>query len=296
MTKVVAIHSNASAMTSIFREMPSNFYYLIFYCEEDSAADPVPSPSNRAKTYAETIDLDLPRTLSELIKTIVASTNCEYTLRLHAHGCEDICSGITLPHFHLLFYIKTFVGAESYFKKALAMTLEKKNGLKDCNVRLYSVTYPELCLKMEMKNSSSSLRIYGDRLGMISTSQVTFDLGCQYKVIWEFQQESYSPFKGMDDTDRVAHLCNKLLQLQKSDAVFKDSVVDYIDILMRGFGTIEASHHSNTLKVDLGCSNAQCYCFECVEEQNINISRVNRDDFEYHSNSFTFFDENTQFP
>ena len=96
-------------------------------------------------------------------------------------------------------------------------------------------------------------------------------------------------------TDRVAHLCNKLLQLQKSDAVLKDSVADYIDILMRGFGTREASHHSNTLKVDLGYSNAQCYCFECVEEKNINISRVNWDDFEYHSNLFTIFDENTQF-
>ena len=115
---------------------------------------------------------------------------------------------------------------------------------------------------------------------MISTSQVTFDLGCQCKVIWEFQREI------MDDTDRVAHLCNKLPQLQKSDAVFNDSVVDYTDILMRGFGTVEDSHHSNTLKVELGCSNAQCYCFECVEEQNINISRVNRDDFEYHSNLF----------
>ena len=62
---------------------------------------------------------------------------------------------------------------------------------------------------------------------MISTSQVTFDLGCQYKVNCEFQRESYSLFKGMDDTDRVAHLRNKLMQLQKSNAVFKDSVVDY---------------------------------------------------------------------
>ena len=127
-------------MTGIFREMPSNLYYLIFYCEEDSEADPIPSPSNSAKTYVETIDFDLPGTITEVIKTVVASTNCEYTLRLHAQDCEDICSGITLPHFHLLFYIKTFFGAESYFKKALAMTLEKKNGLKDCNVRLYSVT------------------------------------------------------------------------------------------------------------------------------------------------------------
>ena len=101
---------------------------------------------------------------------------------------------------------------------------------------------------------------------MISTSQVTFDFGYQYKMIGDLQRESYSKFKGMDDTDRVAHLCNKLLQLQKYDAVFKDSVLDFIGLLMRGFGRKEVSHHNNTLKADLGCSNAQCYCSECVAE------------------------------
>ena len=167
--------------------------------------------------------------------------------RRHEHGCdEDICSGITMPQFHLLFYIKTFVGAETYFKKALAMTLEK-NGLKDCSFRLCSVTYLELCLQMEIANSSSTLRISSDRMSMISTTQVTFDLGCQYKVFRELQRENYSPFKVMDDTERFAHLCNKLLQLQKSDAIFKESIVVDTDILMRGFGTIEDSHHSNTL-------------------------------------------------
>ena len=93
----------------------------------------------------------------------------------------------------------------------------------------------------------------------------------------------------MDDTDRASHLCEKLLKLQQSDAVFKDSVLDYTDFFVRGFGTIEASHHSNTLKVDLGCSNAQRFCFECDEVKNRNIRRVSRDNCEYLSNLFTFF-------
>ena len=130
MTKIVAIQSKASAMTSIFREIPSNFYYWIFYCVKDSEADLIPSLSNSAKTYAKTNYFELPRTLSSYIKTIVASTNCEYTLRLHVHGCEVICSGKTVPQFRLLFYIKTFVRAETCFKKASLMTLEKKNELK----------------------------------------------------------------------------------------------------------------------------------------------------------------------
>ena len=183
MTKLVAIYSNASAMTIIFRERPSNFYYLIFYYEEDSEADPIPSNPKNAKTFDETIDFELPRTLSEIVKTIVASTNCEIILRLHAHGCQHNCSGITLPPFHLLFSIKIFVGAKSYFKKPSAMTLQKKNGLKDCNLRLYSVTHSELCLKMRRKFLSCANPVYGDRLSMTSSPRLSFDLGCQNKVI-----------------------------------------------------------------------------------------------------------------
>ena len=282
-------------MTSIFREIPSNFYYLIFYCEEDFEGDPIPPPSKIAKTYAETNGIELPRTLTEFLKTISASTNFEYTIRRHAHGCEDICSEIAQAHFHLLFYIVSFVGAKNYFKNTLAMTLGIRSGLKDCKVMLCNVTYPENCLKVEMTKSSNTLRIYGERLRKILTSQATIDLGCQFKVIWQYQRERYSPFGGIDDAENVAHLCKKLQELQKSDAVFKDSVVDFIDILMRGFGKMEASHHNNMLKVNLGCSNAQCQCLECYEAQNSTIHLFDRDDLNYHSNLFAF-DENTQFP
>ena len=114
-------------------------------------------------------------------------------------------------------------------------------------------------------------------------------------MIWEFQRECYSPFVGIDDKKRVHHLCKKLQELQKSEAVFKDSVVDFIDTLMRGFATMEASHHNSILKVDLGFSNAQCQYFECLEEQNSSIPFYSRDDLNY-PNLFTFVDENTKFP
>ena len=119
-----------------------------------------------------------------------------------------------------------------------------------------SVTYPEICLKKEISASANTLRLYGNRLKKMKASQSTSELGCKIKVIWKFQRECYSPFSGMDDTESVAHLCKKLQELQKSEAVFKDSVLDFIDKLMRGFGPMEASHHNSILKVDLGCSNA----------------------------------------
>ena len=147
---------------------------------------------------------------------------------------------------------------------------------------LCNVTYPKNCLKVEMTTSSNTLRLHGERLRKILTSQATIDLGCQLKVIWEYQRECYSPFSGIEDAEKVAHLCTKLQELQKSDAVFKVSVVDFIDILMRGFGTMEASHHNNMLKVNLGFSNAQCQCLECFEAQNSSIPLFDRDDLNYH--------------
>ena len=138
--------------------------------------------------------------------------------------------------------------------------------------------------------------MYGDRLKKMKASRVTSDLGCQFRVTWEFQRKCYSPFGCIDDKERVAHFFKKLQELQKSEAVFKDSVVDFIEILMRGFGTMEASHHNSILKVDLGCSNAQCQGFECLEAQNSSILFYSRGDLSYHSNLFIFFDENSQFP
>ena len=134
-----------------------------------------------------------------------------------------------------------------------------------------------------------------DKMKKMKASLVTTDLGCQFEVIWELQREFCSPFGFIDDKERIAH-CKKLQELQKSESVFKDSVVDFIDVLMRGFGTMETSRHNSMLKIDLGCSNAQCQCFECLEAQNSSFLFDIRDDSKYRSNLFNLVDENTQFP
>ena len=93
-TKFVAIYSNA---TAIFREVPRNFSDFIFYCEEDSGRNPILLSWNGVKAYTETNESESARTLSEVIKTLVAPTNCEDTLRLHVPGHEDIYPRVTAP-------------------------------------------------------------------------------------------------------------------------------------------------------------------------------------------------------
>ena len=76
----------------------------------------------------------------------------------------------------------------------------------------------------------------------------------KFNLTWEFHRTSYTEFADDVDLEKLSHLSKKLVELQRSDAPFKDSVIDFIDLLKRGFGNINASHHNNTLSIDLGYS------------------------------------------
>ena len=101
----------------------------------------------------------------------------------------------------------------------------------------------------------------------------------------------------IEKTEKLLFLSQRLVELQRSQAVFKDSVLNFIELLERGFGTIHASHHNNVLSVDLGFSDAQCQCIECVEGQNSETDNVEEKvSINYTTDLFTFIDENSQFP
>ena len=117
----------------------------------------------------------------------------------------------------------------------------------------------------------------------------TASLGCDFNLSWEFHRTSYTDFDEEIDAEKVTYLSKKLVELQNSDGPFKDSVIDFIDLLKRGFGNINASHHNNVLSVDLGYSNAQCQCYECVglaSQENL---------FSQYSTNLFSYDENAQF-
>ena len=86
-----------------------------------------------------------------------------------------------------------------------------------------------------------------------------------------------------------------MAQLQKSNAIFKDCVIDFINLLQRGFGNNNIARHINVLKVDLGYSNAQCQCFECTEASDPVFEGNERKDFKFDPKLFSFIDENAPF-
>ena len=74
-------------------------------------------------------------------------------------------------------------------------------------------------------------------------------------------------------------------------------MLDFIELLERGFGTIHVSHHKKVLSVDLGFLDAQCQCIECVECQNSETDNVEeKANTNYTTDLFTSIDENSRFP
>ena len=86
----------------------------------------------------------------------------------------------------------------------------------------------------------------------------TTDLGCNFDLTWELQRACYTEFDDCEDAEKLSFLSRQSAKLGKSQAVFKDSVLDFIDLLMRGFEMITASHHNSVVSVDLEFSEAQC--------------------------------------
>ena len=123
----------------------------------------------------------------------------------------------------------------------------------------------------------------------------TKDLGCKFENVWELQRSCYTEFDENEDAEKLSYLCRKLAEQQKSNAVFKNSVIDSINLLQRGFVNINIANNNNVLKVDLEYSNAQCQCFECTEASDSVFEGNERKDFKFDPNLFSFIDENAQF-
>ena len=80
----------------------------------------------------------------------------------------------------------------------------------------------------------------------------------------------------------------RLLELESSDAPFKDSILSYIDLLEKGFGLLYVSEHSRTLNIDLGVTNAQCTCFEWMIQPLQIIASTAQEGNNYASQLFLF--------
>ena len=287
-------------MTSVFREVPSHFQYLVFYTHEEIvAADDVsepPTPKVSKKKCQGHTEIIFPKSLCSFLKQLLRATSCENTVRKHLvgkiGGTEDVCSQLQNDQYHIPLHLKSFVGAEKLIKETIGdiLTEDKIFKIKNSLAKLYAITYPEICSKTEVTLQTNNLFIHGEKIKEMMKATTTNGLECKSNLTWEFHRTSYTEFDDDVDLEKLSYLSKKLVELQHSDAPLKYSVIDFIDPSKRGFGNINASHHKNTLSIDLGYSNAQCQCFECVDLPNQGNTMNN-----YQTSLFSYIDENAQF-
>ena len=290
-------------MTSVLREVPSQFHYLVFSSTEEGEWEEHEEPPLKIVKYANEFQQPkLPKNFCRFLKTLLSSTYCEYTMRCYNTGnfseTEDVCSNFTGEHYHIFLYLKAFVGAENFIKESIkenVTTAKPPLKIRNSFVKLFTVSYPENCIKREARYGGNCHFIHGERMKSMLQTKSTKDLGCKFENVWELQRFCYTEFNEKEDAEKLSYLCRKLAELQKSNAILKDSVIDFIILLQRGFGNINLAHHNNVLKVDLGYSNAQYQCFECTEASDSVFEGNDRKDFKFDPNLFSSIDENAQF-
>ena len=142
-------------MTSVLRQVPSQFHYLVFSSTEEGEWEEHEEPPLKIVRYANEFQQPkLPKSFCRFLKTLLSSTHCEYTIRCHNtvnfSGTEVVCSNFTGEHYHIFRYLKAFVGAENFIKESISENITRaKPPLKIRNsfVKLFTVSYPENYIK-----------------------------------------------------------------------------------------------------------------------------------------------------
>ena len=245
-------------MTSVFREIPSNFWLLLYSTEE----------SEPYSNVYEKDTLELPTSLSKLLEILSNSHKCQFIGKVHEQDApgngslDEFCQALPPNHYHLLLYLPQCTNAETFLKQTISKVL---SNLQWANVRLLTVSYPENFLRTEMSSfGNRSFVIEGERMKSMLNRKTTESLGCKFNRFWELDR--HNSLGDCTDNEKALYVFRKLVELEKSDAPFKDTVIPYIELLQRGIGRLFVTEHSRTLDIDLGHSNAQCMCFECMNQ------------------------------
>ena len=157
-------------------------------------------------------------------------------------------------------------------------------------LRFECSTNPENFIKTETSIfHDESLVIRGERLQKLIKVKTTETLGCKFVSSWEI--EKVNSLGNCAESEKPVYIFQKFLELEKSDAPFKDTIISYINLLQRGMGRLFVTEHSRTLDIDLGVSNAQCTCYEFLYQP----LPETQDDQSRNCQLFPLFNEDTIF-
>ena len=276
-------------MTTVFREIPSNFWLLLFYTDENTRVQ------NLFETTGQTFPDTMPPSLCKPLGILICSQNAQYVSRQHQENdvnfghLDGICQTLPSNHHHTLLFIPACVDAEKILKQTIMQVLSTA---QNAHVKLMTVSYPENFLRSETnKLNTSAISVRGEKMQSLLKKKTTDGIGCNFKCRWEYEKQN--PLGTSGDTEKALFLFQRLVELEKSDAPFKDTVISFIELLQKGIGRLYLSEHSRTLDIDLGVSNAQCTCFECFSQPLHLIGSTTQEANNYSPQLFSAYDEDT---
>ena len=155
-----------------------------------------------------------------------------------------------------------------------------------------TVSYPENFLRAEPNKNTSAISVRGEKLQSLLKKKTTDGIGCNFKCTWEYEKQN--PLGTSGDTEKALFLFQRLVEIEKSDAPFKDTVISFIELLQKRIGRLHLSERSRTLDIYLGVSNAQCTCFDCLS-QPLHIGSTTQEANNYSPQLFPAFDEDAIF-
>ena len=239
-------------MTTVFREIPSNYWLLLYSTDENS--EKVASGSGAQKES----NPGMPPSVAKLLEKLTSSNDCQFLYRKQSieensgGQLEDFCQWMPSNHYHILLYLPHSAGGEKLIKQSVSQTLSKVHNAK---VKLLTVTYPENFSKAETSIfCDESVVVRGERMQKLIKAKTSVSLGCSFVDLWELEKNN--SLGNCADSEKALYVFQKLLELEKSDAPFKDTIISYIDLLQRGVGRFFVSEHRRTMDIDLGASNA----------------------------------------
>ena len=247
-------------MTTVSREIPSNFWLLLFYTDENTTVQ------NLFEITGQTFPDTMPLSLCNALEILMCSQNAQNVSRKHQENDINLghldgnCQTLPSNHLHTLLFIPACVDAEKFLKQTIMQVLSTA---QNAHVKLMTVSYPENFLRAETnKLNTSAISVRGEKMQSLLKKKTTDGIGCNFKCTWEYEKQN--PLGTSGDTEKALFLFQRLVELENSDAPFKDTVISFIGFLQKRIGRLYLSEHSRTLDIDLGVSNAQCTCFECL--------------------------------
>ena len=133
----------------------------------------------------------------------------------------------------ILLYIPQCTNADTILKQTISQVLSNEQWAK---VRLLTVSYPENFLKTETSIFSRSLVVEGERMKSLMTRKTTESLGCSFNCVWELDR--HNSLGDCPDNEKALYIFQKLVELEKSDAPFKDTYSCFKDLILNFYNEV----------------------------------------------------------